>query len=69
MAEEVGYRECSDALENLVALGLRKDEGFSSSEADQIRVIAAIVQMEDSPFLQKLQAKAERETADLAAAK
>ena len=52
--EEVGHGECGDALENLIALGLRNGAGFSPDQARQVEALAAAMGMEDSAFLARL---------------
>ena len=52
--EEVGYGEYGDALENLIALGLRSGRGFGPEQARQIEVLAAAMEMKDSSFLVQL---------------
>jgi hypothetical protein len=52
--EEVGYGEYGDALENLVALGLRNGRGFGPKQAREVEALAAAMHMEDSPFVAQL---------------
>lgn len=52
--EEVGYGEYDDALENLIALGLRKGKGFTADQVRQIEFLASEMDMGDSLFLVKL---------------
>ncbi len=52
--EEVGHGEYGDALENLIALGLRNAAGFSPGQVQQIEALAAAMGMEDSTFLAQL---------------
>jgi hypothetical protein len=51
VSDEVAHGEYGDALENLVAIGLRNGKGFDPSQARQIEALAAAMQMTDSPFL------------------
>ncbi len=50
--DEVGYGEYGDALENLIALGLRSGFGFSPEQAQQVEAMAAAMEMTDSSLLQ-----------------
>jgi hypothetical protein len=59
--EEVGHGEYGDALENLIALGLRSGAGFSSEQARQVEALAAAMGMEDSTFLAQLRARGRAE--------
>jgi len=52
--EEVGHREYGDALENLIALGLKNGIGFSADQARKVEAIGVAVGIEDSPFLAQL---------------
>jgi hypothetical protein len=52
--EEVGHGEYGDALENLIALGLRNGAGFSPDQARQVEALAAAMGMEDSTVLAQL---------------
>jgi len=54
VSEEVGHGEYGDALENLIALGLRNGKGFDPSHVKQIEALAAAMKMTDSPFLMQL---------------
>jgi hypothetical protein len=51
---EVDHREFDDALENLIALGLRSTKGFTSDQIRQIEDLAAAMNMRDSPWLDQL---------------
>jgi hypothetical protein len=52
--EEVGHGEYGDALENLIALGLRNGKGFDPSHVKQIETLAASMEMGNSPLLMQL---------------
>jgi hypothetical protein len=52
--EEVGHGEYGDALENLIALGLRNGTGFSPDQVRQVEALAAAMGMEGSTFLAQL---------------
>jgi len=54
VCEEVGHGEYSDALENLIALGLRNSVGFSPAQARQAEALAVAMGMETSSFLTQL---------------
>ena len=51
--EEVDHHEFGEALENLIAVGLR-NKGFSAGHVRQIEELAAAMEMTDSPFLLEL---------------
>lgn len=52
--EEIGHGEFGDALENLIALGLRNGQGFSLDHERRIEDLAAAMGMTESPFLVQL---------------
>jgi hypothetical protein len=52
--EEVGHGEYADALENLIALGLRNGAGFSPDQVRQVEALAAAMGIEGSTFLAQL---------------
>ncbi len=52
--EEVGHSVFGDALENLIAIGLRNGMGFNPDQVQQVQALAAIMAMEDSPFIGQL---------------
>lgn len=52
--EEVGYDEYGEALENLIALGLRNGCGFTADQAKQVEDLAAAMGLKDSPWLDQL---------------
>lgn len=52
--DEVAHGEYGDALENLIAIGLRNGKGFVPSQVEQIEALAAAMDMEGSPFLMQL---------------
>jgi hypothetical protein len=52
--EEVDYGEYGDALENLIALGLRNHRPFDSEQVMHIEDLATAMGMDDSPFLAQL---------------
>lgn len=52
--EELRHDEYGDALENLIALGLRNGAGFGPDQARQVESLAAAMEMEGSPFLAQL---------------
>lgn len=54
MRDEVGYGEYGDALENLIALGLRSGFGFNPEQTRQVETMAAAMEMADSPLLARL---------------
>jgi hypothetical protein len=54
VSDEVAYGEYGDALENLIAIGLRNGKGFVPSQVEQIEALAAAMGMGDSPFLMQL---------------
>lgn len=60
VSEEVGHGEYGDALENLIALGLRNSKGFDASHVKQIEALAADMKMTDSPFLMQLRSTTKR---------
>ena len=65
--EEVDHSEFGEALENLIAVGLRNDKGFSPMHVRQIEELAAAMEITDSPFLLQLR-QASRPAKDHAAA-
>jgi hypothetical protein len=54
VSDEVAHREYGDALENLVAIGLRNGKGFDAAQARQIEALAAAMEMTDSPIVTRL---------------
>lgn len=52
--EEVGHGEYSDALENLIAVGLSNGVGFNSNQVQQVEILAAMMGMDGSPWLARL---------------
>jgi transcription elongation GreA/GreB family factor len=52
--EEVEYNEYGEALENLIAVGLKNGRGFTAGQIAQIEAMAAAMEMQDSPFLVQL---------------
>jgi hypothetical protein len=54
--DEAEHGEYGDALENLIAIGLRNGRGFKLSQVRQIERLAAAMEMVDSPFLAQLKA-------------
>jgi hypothetical protein len=52
--DEINHREFDDALENLIALGLRNGRGFTSDQIRQIEDLAAAINMRDSAWLCRL---------------
>lgn len=52
--EEVEHSEFGEALENLIAVGLQNNKGFSPIHIRQIEELAAAMDMTDSPFLLQL---------------
>ncbi len=52
--EEVGYGVYDDALENLIAIGLRNGMGFTPDQVRQVKELALVMEMEDSPFIVQL---------------
>jgi hypothetical protein len=54
VSDEVAHGEYGDALENLVAIGLRNGKGFDAAQARQIEALAAAMEMTDSPFVTRL---------------
>lgn len=60
VSEEVGHGEYGDALENLIALGLRNGNGFDPSHVKQIEALAKDMKMTDSPFLMQLRSTTKR---------
>lgn len=52
--EEVEYNEYGEALENLIAVGLQNNKGFSPVHIRQIEELATAMEMTDSPFLLQL---------------
>jgi hypothetical protein len=54
VSDEVGHGEYGDALENLVAIGLRNGKGFRPPHVKQIEALAAAMEMGDSHFLTQL---------------
>ncbi len=53
--EETEHGVYGDALENLIAIGLRNGHGFNGEQARRIEELAEIMNMEGSPFLDRLQ--------------
>ncbi|MGH6678525.1 MAG: hypothetical protein ACREDL_06245 [Bradyrhizobium sp.] len=54
VSDEVAHGEYGDALENLIAIGLRNGKGFVPPQVEQIEALAAAMDMRDSPFLMQL---------------
>jgi hypothetical protein len=54
VSDEVAHGEYGDALENLVAIGLRNGKGFDAAQTRQIDALAAAMEMTDSPFVMRL---------------
>lgn len=54
-AEFVEHKEFGEALENLIAIGLRNGVGFSPDQVRQMEALAAAMGMETSPFVARLQ--------------
>ena len=52
--EEVDHTEFGEALENLIAVGLQNNKGFSPVHIRQIEELASAMEMTDSPFLLQL---------------
>ena len=52
--EVVGQGEYGDALENLVALGLRNGAGFNRDQTRQVEALAATMSMEHGVLLARL---------------
>ena len=52
--EEVGHGEYGEALENLIAVGLSNGVGFNSSQVQRVEALAAMMNMETSPWLARL---------------
>ena len=52
--EEVDHSEFGEALENLIAVGLQNNKGFSPTHIQQIEELAATMDMTNSPFLLQL---------------
>jgi hypothetical protein len=52
--DEVASSEFEDALENLIAIGLRDDKGLTADHARQIEALAAAMGIRSSPFLARL---------------
>ena len=65
VSDEVAHGEYGDALENLLASGLRNGKGFVPSQVEQIEALAASMDMGRSPFLLQLKdaARDKREAA------
>lgn len=58
VSDEVGHGEYGDALENLIAIGLRNSQGFGPSQLQQIEALAAAMGMTDAPLLTRLRSTA-----------
>jgi hypothetical protein len=54
VSDEVTHGEYGDALENLIAIGLRNGKGFVPPQVAQIEALAAAMDMGGSPFLMQL---------------
>ncbi|MBN9560050.1 MAG: hypothetical protein J0H14_04885 [Alphaproteobacteria bacterium] len=52
--EEIDHGEYEDALENLIALGLRNGRGFGPDGTRQVEALAAAMGMENSSFVGQL---------------
>ncbi len=52
--DEVGHGEYGDALENLIALGLRNGHGFGVGQARRMEALAMVLGLEGSPWLARL---------------
>jgi hypothetical protein len=52
--EEVEYNEYGEALENLIAVGLKNGRGFTAGQIKQIEAMAMAMEIQDSPFLVQL---------------
>ena len=59
--EETGHGEYSDALENLIAMGLQNGMGLSPDQAGQAEALAVAMGMEASPWLAQLQKATRKE--------
>jgi hypothetical protein len=54
VSDEVAHGEYGDALENLIAIGLRNGKGFVPPQVAQIEALAAAMDMRGSPFVMHL---------------
>ncbi len=65
VSDVVAHGEYGDALENLVAIGLRNGKGFHPSQARQVEALATAMEMTDSPFLAQLKVATRKKDAAL----
>lgn len=52
--ESLDHNEYGEALENLIAVGLHNGVGFSPDQARQVEVLAAAMEMGESPWMARL---------------
>ncbi len=54
VAEEVEYNEYGEALEELIAIGIKSGRGFTLDQIRQIEELAAAMNLQDSEWLDQL---------------
>lgn len=52
--ESLDHNEYGEALENLIAVGLHNGVGFSPDQTRQVEVLAAAMEMGESPWMARL---------------
>ena len=54
LRKELGYGEYPDALENLIAIGLKNGIGFTAAQREKVKYLASETRLDPDPWLEKM---------------